>query len=228
MNLKRWPETETQLAEKVVDWLNNQGWDVYQEVQPFAYGNVADIVAVRGALLWVIETKRVLNMKVIQQACNWQGRANFISVATPRTQRYAIMEKFLRYLRVGHIEVDEAHDPSEYIFPPLNRRKHERLRDCLSEEHKTYAKAGNAEGKRWTPFQGTAQAVKHFVSLNPGCTTKEIIENVKTHYGCSTTARSCIAQYIQRGIIKGIKCDNSKRILRFYTDKDYPKNLFGE
>lgn len=227
--MKKWPETETQLAEKVIEWLTAQGWDVYQEVQPFAYGNVADIVAVRGALLWIIETKRVLNMKVITQAVEWQGFANFVSVATPRTKTsYGLMDKCLRYLRIGRLEIDEHGDPCEWVKPALDRKILKNLKECLSEEHKTYAKAGNADGKRWTPFQGTARAVQVYVREHPGCTTKELIDNIKTHYSCSTTARSCLGQYIQRGIIKGIKCDNSKRILRFYTEKDYPKNLFGD
>lgn len=224
--MKRWPETEAQLAEKVVAWLNEQGWDVYQEVQPFAYGSVADIVAIRGALTWVIETKLVLNMNVIQQAWDWRNHANFISVATPRKKSERLdgmMVRFLKFLNLGRLSIDEF-TVIEIVQPNLERNIARNLRNCLSEEHKNYAKAGNADNKYWTPFQGTAKAVYYFVNLNPGCTTKEIVDNVKTHYGSTTTARSCISQYIQRNIIKGIKYEKVGKTLKFYTDEAYLKH----
>jgi hypothetical protein len=70
---------ETDIARPVVAWLQAQGWTVYQEVQH--QGCVADIVAVRGPLLWVIECKAQLGLAVLGQALGWQGHAHAISVA---------------------------------------------------------------------------------------------------------------------------------------------------
>ena len=53
MKIKKIKETE--IAEIVIDWLEKQHWDVYQEV-PVNSG-FADIFAVRNGLVWVIETK---------------------------------------------------------------------------------------------------------------------------------------------------------------------------
>ena len=47
--------SEQDLAAIVVGWLTERGWDVYQEVA--IMGKVADIVAVRGPCVWIVECK---------------------------------------------------------------------------------------------------------------------------------------------------------------------------
>ena len=77
-------QPETILAELVVNWLESQKWDVYQEVQIETYGKIADIVAVLGNLVWIIECKKSLSLSVMEQAYRWRRYANFTSVAVQR------------------------------------------------------------------------------------------------------------------------------------------------
>lgn len=94
------------------------------------------------------------------------------------------------------------------------------IRKHLNENQKNYAKAGNAEGRRWTPFQNTNQQVINYIKKNEGCSLKQLIESINHHYHSNTNARSCIAKWIKEGVIKGIKSKRDGRILRIYTS-DY-------
>ncbi len=42
---------EEQLAEWTIAWLEAQNWEVYQEVQVFRHGHVADIIATQNKLI---------------------------------------------------------------------------------------------------------------------------------------------------------------------------------
>lgn len=46
--------SEVQLGKPIISWLQEMGWEVYQEVQIATYDSVADIVAKQGKLIWVI------------------------------------------------------------------------------------------------------------------------------------------------------------------------------
>src|SRR5579883_3224071 len=74
-------ETETELAAVATDWLRTQGWTVYEEV--CCRGRAADIVAVRGRLVWVIEAKKSLTFALLDQARAWKPFAHYVSVAVP-------------------------------------------------------------------------------------------------------------------------------------------------
>ena len=214
---KKWPKTESDLAEVVVNWLQDLRWEIYQEVQFYAYGRIADIVAVQNNLVWIVETKKTMTLAVIEQAEYWKGNAHYVSIAVPyanwtnkgRSFAYTVCKKF----GVGAFIVSEptTYTPIYVIEkqkPQFNRyAKTERVFETLSEEHKTFAKAGNPDNKRWTPFQKTSKAVVEEVCKNPGLTLKELIDRVDTHYSSTSTAKTCIAKYIRDGIIKGLRTE---------------------
>lgn len=79
-----WPASEQDLAQVVVAWLEEQGWEVYQEVMAWAGGPIADIVARKDGQYWIIEVKRRLNLTVLAQAARWGEHAHMVSVALPR------------------------------------------------------------------------------------------------------------------------------------------------
>jgi hypothetical protein len=124
---------EAEIGEAVVAWLEAQHWDVYQEVK--IYSGIADIIAVKGNLLWAIELKKSLTLKVMEQARGW--RTHFRSVAVPRPRRtnhdrrtaYAVAKQFFK---VGVIEVrretgftgDVHHIVDVKVPAPLMREHH--------------------------------------------------------------------------------------------------------
>ncbi len=237
MKDKAWPKTETDLARPVVAWLREMGWEVYQEVQVHSYGRIADIVATRGPVVWVIECKRRLGLVVVGQAEFWKHLANRVSVATA-SHPDTLMRQFLRVVGVGALtvtqtsEYDDGPDRhltrrnvfeiEETVLSPIWRKaKAKSIRSALTEAHKTYAEAGNNLGRRYSPFKGTCASVRRAVKEHPGITMKELIDRVIHHYGNAATARGCIAGWAKLGKIEGVRVEYEGRKIRLFpTDTE--------
>jgi len=218
-------QSEEQLAAHVVAWLQEWHWDVYQEVAALTNDAVADIVAVQGPLLYVIECKRSLSLQVIAQAERWRCYANLVSVATPagreRAQHGFARRHLFEPLGIGWLKVDGPISDScdgirERVTPRKHRRTIARLRDALRDEHRTFAKAGNARGSYWTPFQATCREVQAAVSKRPGITMKELVDSIRHHYASTASARNTLAKWIQQGIVEGVEARREGRALRLY------------
>lgn len=74
-------ESEAEMAARVVEWLELQGYDVYQEVEYLA--GIADIVAIKNRQIMVVECKMQFSFHVVEQANNWAPYADFTVVAVP-------------------------------------------------------------------------------------------------------------------------------------------------
>lgn len=194
--------SEQELAEAVVDWLNRGGWDVYQEVCE-CYGQpIADIIAVRGGITWAIECKKSLGLTVMDQASRWF--THFRSVAVPRLKggyypkrRPRIVFSVCEMLRIGIIEVGKHGDVTELTKAPLFRKhRADMVLAMLVEEHKTFAKAGSAEGGHFSTFRETLKRVENRIKKNPGCTMREIMVDLDHHYGSDSSAKACIRKWL--------------------------------
>jgi hypothetical protein len=225
----RWPTSEAELAAAIVAWLTDLHWEVYQEVQPVAnYGSVADIVAVQGPLLWIIECKTSFSLKVIEQAYSWRTMAHYVSIAVPapvRTER-DFGAWILKQGGIGKI-VAKKHtrgyeiEVREDLAPRLMRKARvDVIRSILTEEHKTYAQAGNHSSLRWTPFQETCRDLSFYVRSHPGCTLKEALGTVKTHYRSTATARSCLLQWGKDGVVRGVDFRHEDGTWRLYPNEE--------
>lgn len=212
---------ETDLAAIVVAHLRDLEWDVHQEVGG-AYGARADIVAVRGPLLYVVETKTTLGLAVIEQAQGWLHQANYISVAVPSGRKYsgerACAERILRDWGIGLLTVSTVYETRvvEEIAPRLCRRipaeRTSRLRGMLCDATRTYAQAGNNEGKFWSAFKATVDEVQRAVKAKPGLTTKELIGSIQHHYSSDSTARSVLLKWLRWGKIPGVRGEGDRPI----------------
>lgn len=232
MSSKKWPQTETDLAEPVIAYLEDMKWEVYQEVEPKRYGDVADIVAVQNGRVWVIELKKTLSLEVIAQADEWRPVAHYVSIATPVSYRRRITkgarlaEHILCWKGIGWFKVAEPIKgwyESEFArqkrVPSLNRKALAyKILDSLCEEQKTFAKAGNAEGKRWTPFQNTCKQVLATVAHSPGICMKDLVDAISHHYASDAGARANLSQWIQAGVVKGVEARKEGRYLRIYPE----------
>ena len=228
---KPWPSKESDLALAVISYLEDLQWEVFQEVQIGAGGDIADLVARQRHLIWVIELKKSLSLEVIAQAALWTRRAHFASVAVPaprasrRTKGQWLAEEVLEWKGVGCLHVSEPNSYSEALVqgkvqPRLHRKAlASSLRDVLCEEHKTFATAGNAEGRRWTPFQRTCQAVLQAVGRKPGMSIKELVDCIDHHYASDKGARGHLATWIKVGTVAGVEARAEGRSLRVYPIK---------
>lgn len=150
--------TEAEMAANVVEWLRKAGWRVGQEVQVKGYERelgVVDILAHKEGRWWAIQCKLSLSFAVVGQAARWaQGRgyAHRISVAVPAPEDVAgwdfalsvVAERGIGLLAVTPGNVTEML-PAKYHAGP------EAVGLEILPQHETYAPAGNAEGKRYTP-----------------------------------------------------------------------------
>ncbi len=223
---------ETAVAAPVVAWLEEQGWDVYQEVT-FG-GPIADIVATRGPLVLVVECKTSLSLDVIEQAAGWVQAAHLVFVAVPQARSHrSFAERVLRWQGVGMLLVDipKRYTPTygataaelvrQRVEAPLHRRApgSDRLRAALRPEHKTAAPAGHAGGSRWTPFRETAERVARAVAARPGITLKELLSDTSTHYRSVAAARSSLTKWIEAGVVKGVRLERDGKALRLWPEK---------
>ncbi|KKK83737.1 hypothetical protein LCGC14_2790370, partial [marine sediment metagenome] len=143
---------ELDLAEHVIAYLDSMGWDVYQEVQFFGSGGVADIIAVHdGWRMWAIECKKSLTIRVMSQASKWRTHYRSVALPSPKRSRYETSSRDCAYrvardyFKVGVIEVDEGGAIHEIEAAPLMRQHHRFTKHKLEKlrpEHKTFAKAG--------------------------------------------------------------------------------------
>jgi hypothetical protein len=234
--------SESQLASCVVQYLTDDEWDVYQEVNPRSYGSTADIVATKGKLVWVIETKLTFSLQVLQQACNWLNRAHLVSVAVPQPKKHwsrrgDIGAEILKWKGVGLLEVfaelkhvyrssfmvpepdapELSFEVREVVQPKLSRRAFaEIFTEVLCEEHKTFAKAGTNSGKRWTPWRQTIESVRSFVQSHNGCTLKELLEQCQTHYHSTSSARANLSHWIEAGKVEDVYSIRDGRYIRLF------------
>ncbi len=220
------PDTETDLARAVVAWLTEFGWEVYQEVQPQRNGAVADLVAVRRQVVWVIECKRSLSLALLEQAHGWLGRAHCVSIATPRARRQPRGHQFaaeaLRLTGMGWLEVDPSgrgEPVAQRVKPAIGRTAAVApLRAALDERHKTYAPAGNAQSRRWTPFQRTSEAIRATVAAQPGILLSDLVVALAHHYRTDTAARGTLAKRLRQGVVVGAHLRKVDGRLRVYPD----------
>jgi len=206
---------ETELAKKVISWLKDYNWDIYQEVP--IKDRVADIVAVQNNLIWIIETKLSLNLKVIAQADYYKRYAHFVSIATlpPKKGISSIISEILVWKKIGYISVGNSIFEG---FPAILNRNISKIQ--LFDEQKHYSEAGNNEGKRYTPFKNTCKEVIRVVSNNQGILFKDLINNIKHHYRTPSTAKNCIKKWIELGYIENIIIiKENNRLVVYYKEE---------
>ena len=186
---------ETELAKPVIEWLTDQHWEIYQEVQFDGGGTVADIVAVRNGIIWIIETKTSYGFAVLEQARRWSVHYRSIAIPWAREPRNYLVAR--DYYLVGVIEVHMRKDwyegayVDEVIPAPLQRRNHvyaKRHISSLLELHKTFSPAGSSGRQHLTPYKNTMLAVRNVIETNPGCTIKFLFEKLgPMHYASAVS-----------------------------------------
>ncbi len=224
---------EADLARAVVRWAQANHWDVYQEVRPGYGWPVADIVIVLGdpERIWVVECKMNQSMALLNQAVNWTQWANMVSVAVPhrclypRTGKNLVPDHIKRYYKIGSIYVEGSGADMNVGYntqPGLHRKSLTKyIRQCLTEDQKTFAEAGNNRGEYWTPFRQTCLDVRRYVEKHPGTKIKPMIDELGAmHYASKSAARSSLSKWIQSGVVKGVYAEREGRAFRLYpTEK---------
>lgn len=214
--------TEAELAAWTKELLRAQGWDLYDEVQPYQGGRIADLVGVRDGRVLVIETKTSLTLESLGQALGWVPYADAVAVVVPHVSahvwRSAARDYGKRSAELFGIGVYSV-GPTKYS--PMEVKEHvrcaeldpgglrDRILDALRPEHQSdsWARAGTRNGKRVTKFSLTAKALAHAVSVNPGKKVGDYVETLAHHYASRSSAVSNLRNCIDRNVIDEIRID---------------------
>lgn len=207
--------SEADLAAAVVAYLEALQWTIYQEVEGFS--GIADIVGVQDDKIIVVETKKSLTFDVIAQAMRWKPYAHQVSVAVPKTKGVSggrqLAFRVCAEHEIGVLEVTkwsggETHINEERPAPTRKKIIPTGLKMKLREEHKTYAKAGSANGGHWTPFKSTCEALRREVeSGRPGRTLIEVVKELDHHYASPSSARNHLGHWIEKGKVAGVRLE---------------------
>ena len=230
-----WKPTEAHLGTAVMEYLSGNGWDCYPEVSTGYASARADIAAVRGGLLMIVETKTSLSLDVIDQALRWIGKTHFVAIGVPRPKqfrpRYGFIHKFLTDKGIGLFEVivPDHHDETFYVkeerSPRLHRFAHNEARkiiDCLNPDMRLVA-PGTKGGGYMTDFRRTIRQFEEFVLRNPGCTMKAAIESINHHYSNNASARGAISSLLHVTNIQVAKTPKGKVVALYPPNFTVPE-----
>lgn len=216
-------ENEAAMAAVVVDWLRDVGWHVYQEVQPMRSYAIADIVASKADDILVVEAKLQLTLGVLAQAMKWQAHADQIAVAVPqiahRTNQFVLTVCSTLGIGLWLVHAPFA-APGDRFYRPgrvteLVRPRRGQggrdgfLRGVLTPERENYAAAGNANGRRYTPFTATRDALVSVVTGEPGIALNEAVDKIQHHYAGSGSARQSLLYWIKHGKVQGVRAQKT-------------------
>lgn len=217
---------ESDLAQKFVDYLSC--YDLYFEVD---YYRCIDIVALSEKISMAFEVKTSFNFKVLEQAINNRPNFNYSYIAVPEFNDWSIQKKLCEDYGVGLIMYDGRkgyNDVREWVAPKFNRHtnnKHliSRLHEC-NKRSLPGTKSGDSE--KITAFKITVENAILYVKRHPGCTIKEMIDNISHHYNNSKAGCNNIYQWIHNGVIKELKIENRKLFLNsFEKTESVGKNI---
>ncbi|WP_270693164.1 hypothetical protein [Enterococcus malodoratus] len=192
---------ETDMFEPVKLLLEELGCsNVYGEIMNF------DVVGLRGCADVIVEMKKTLNFKVIEQAYHATQWGHFVYIAVPKvkTSHWFIYHEFLSPKNIGLIYVSEnktseklwgkyhdepypkyiasvAYDAKFNHNAPKKRLKGKFEQYGLRGHIKAYAHkniGGSKGGETITDYSFMISAVKEYLKQNGSATLDEIIKNV--------------------------------------------------
>lgn len=203
---------ESDLAKQLIESFKGLQYDIYQEVETPC--GVADIV-LKSNFIWAIEVKTSLSLAVLSQAKNNLKYFNFSSICVPRpkfgfTNGAVFAREICKNYGIGIFAVEQFGEINE--VKAKFQRKAMTKRINLYEMCKTYAEAGNSDGRRWTPFNQTIFELRNYVLKNPNCKLRDALKHIKHHYVSISSACQSIPNLIGNGVIDIITMDQDKRL----------------
>lgn len=224
--VKRVTMTEAEMAKRVVCYLEDEGYAVYEEVQLADWGGPrADIVATKNDRITVIEAKQHLSFELIAQAKRWQKMAHKVLIAVPHARRSAGRDcalSILAMLGIGMLEVtslwpleDERglRSVRQVVEPMFKPSCSPELAAALRPEHQTHAKAGTNSGGFVTRFSITCASVRTFLVDNPGATLRQALLNVDHHYASANSGVAAITKWAANGTAPGLRVDENGAVV---------------
>jgi len=224
--------TEVEIARPVVEYLDDRGWEIYQEVETLH--GIADIIAVLDKKVWVVEVKNSLSLSLLAQAKRWIHSAHWVSIAIPtksqtlpttEARRFAM--DILEDMGIGTFVVDFSRFKKGIVSdhlsirPRMFRRPNigsvRYIREHLVPQQKHFAPAGSKGGAHWTEYKDSCIRIESFVRRNKGCLVKELTDELgQLHYANMSSARHSISAMARGGHVPGVVTRTVKGKLRLF------------
>jgi hypothetical protein len=213
---------ESDLAATVQRWLEEYGWDCYPEAQFKTAEGRADIAALKGNLLWIIECKTSFTLALLEQARRWIGNCHHVSVAVPYRSFGRVQEWFCRAAGIGILVVNRysyygQNAVDEVLRPRMPSLKHCRAGRYISQLHpdmKKYAPGSTADKGYSSPWKRTMDAAVGYIEQHPGCQLKEVIKNINHHYHTAASANGSLRTWLEKD--KRVRVESACRPWKFY------------
>lgn len=184
---------ESSLGVIVKEWLLLQGYEIFEEVQILTGGQVADIVAIRGKVITVVELKTSLNLTVLAQSYEWLRYSTQVYAAfyvnKNSTKGFYFAQKVAKSFGIGLLAVGENGVIEILNSPKFNRHRLNHFRDVCNDilirfNTENNIKAGSKGVGYLTNYKKTINDVIEFLKTKgeAGATIYEILRNVPTHY----------------------------------------------
>lgn len=211
---------ETELVARLVENLREDGWDVFQEVEGSHGDNRADIVAVKGDTVRIMEAKMSLSLALLAQLDHWcmTSEAHEVWAVVPAMKRRPFRGEqpariYARHLcekmGAGVMEHSLAENQwqEEGFITRVKPRRFELgpspISNKLDPEMRGIEGGGN-RGGQWTKFKATCARVREHLSSNPNSTMRDIVAGIDHHYATDASARNCLRNMIEVGNIAGV------------------------
>lgn len=182
------------------EYFEGDGHDVYAEVP--CYGRTADIVAVKGQLITVVETKTSMNIKLLEQVFEWRHLAHYVYAAVPnKTEISNWTRELLSNAGIGIICLDfNAHkEMQQYCGRVYKRSKAKLFRKIGFETYRGFQPvrwdqhiipefsqniSGVRQGDvRISRYKLMMDHVKHIISNHAdGISIDELVDVLDTYY----------------------------------------------
>ncbi len=211
--------SEASLAALITKWLKENHYSVYEEVS--FKGGLADVVAVKDGLTTAIEAKLCLSLKVLEQASFWRHFTDWSFVAVPFYRRdkwpdgwrfgfELALDRGISIMTLDAESEEMRVTVSEKPFRPLDSVNYKKLHAQLKLMPATGFEniAGTCRTAHWTPFKHTIALLTDYVKQHPGCTLRDVVNEVPSHYKSKTSFMYSVIDYLGKGVIKSIRPKN--------------------
>lgn len=215
---------EVDVARPAVEYFKSQGYEVYTEVQ--ALQGRADLVAVKGEEVVVVEAKAKFCFTVIAQAARWTSMASKIYILTPPFKRtkltsdeWRLMREVMRWKGIGWLSLQHGgHLHRQHEAKLQDKAKPELLKSYLVPEQQSGPEAGSRGGGYHTDYRGTCNKIAAYVRENPGALLSDVVKKVEHHYKSMRSAQQSLAKCAEKGVIHGVRAERKGTNIVLFPD----------
>ena len=188
---------EKDLAQKIVEKYQKEGYEIYSEVIYKPGSKRADIIAVKNDEYINIETKMSLNLTLLEQSFYWKDKVNKSYICFPSKRKMNWFGlKMCKDLGIGVYvyrknKIELLYESTICEHPDLPKL-YEQQKDSI---------AGSKGGGYVTPFSMTKNKLIEYVIKNGECSLISAVKNIEHHYSSDNSAKQSLHKMININVI---------------------------